>query len=132
LPLSRWQRDLTDSTVLRNAGVAMAHIVIAGESALKGTAKLVPNRERMADDLDANWEVMAEPIQTIMRRYGIANPYEKLKEFTRGHRVDQVAIHDFISKLDLPDEAKARLLELTPATYVGIAAELVGELKRNS
>jgi adenylosuccinate lyase len=132
LPLSRWQRDLTDSTVLRNMGVAMAHIVIAGESALKGLTKLVPNRERMADDLEANWEVMAEPIQTIMRRYGIANPYEKLKEFTRGQRVDKKAIHAFISQLDLPDEAKVRLLELTPATYVGNAAELVGELNRDS
>jgi adenylosuccinate lyase len=132
LPLSRWQRDLTDSTVLRNMGVAMAHIVIAGESALKGLTKLVPNRERMADDLEANWEVMAEPIQTIMRRYGIANPYEKLKEFTRGQRVDKKAIHEFISQLDLPDEAKVRLLELTPATYVGNAAELVGELNRDS
>ena len=132
LPISRWQRDLTDSTVLRNIGVALAHIVIAGESTLKGLAKLVPNMERMSQDLDANWEVLAEPIQTVMRRYGIANPYEKLKEFTRGQRVDRQAMHDFISQLDLPDEARDRLLELTPATYVGNAAELVGELTRDS
>jgi adenylosuccinate lyase len=128
LPLSRWQRDLTDSTVLRNVGVALAHSVIAGESALKGLAKLVPDKERMSEDLDANWEVLAEPIQTIMRRYGIANPYEKLKEFTRGQRIDRQGMHDFISQLELPDEAKGRLLELTPSTYVGNAAELVGEL----
>jgi adenylosuccinate lyase len=128
LPLSRWQRDLTDSTVLRNVGVALAHSVIAGKSALKGLAKLVPDKERMSEDLDANWEVLAEPIQTIMRRYGIANPYEKLKEFTRGQRIDRQGMHDFISQLELPDEAKGRLLELTPSTYVGNAAELVGEL----
>lgn len=132
LPLSRWQRDLTDSTVLRNMGVALAHAVIACEAVLKGLGKLVPNKERMSADLDENWEVMAEPVQTVMRRYGIANPYEKLKEFTRGQRVDEQAMRDFISHLDLPDTVRERLLELTPATYLGNAAELVGELPRES
>jgi adenylosuccinate lyase len=132
LPLSRWQRDLTDSTVLRNMGVALAHAVIACEAVLKGLGKLVPNKERMSADLDENWEVMAEPVQTVMRRYGIANPYEKLKEFTRGQRVDEQAMRDFISHLDLPDTVRERLLELTPATYLGNAAELVGDLPRES
>ena len=122
LPLSRWQRDLTDSTVLRNLGVAVAHAVIAYASALKGLGKLAPAPERLAEDLDANWEVLAEPIQTVMRRYGIPEPYEKLKALTRGRRIGREAIRAFIEDLDLPADAKARLLALTPGNYVGNAA----------
>ncbi|MGQ7243619.1 adenylosuccinate lyase [Salinicola sp. V024] len=123
LPISRWQRDLTDSTVLRNLGVGLAYGLIAYEAALKGIGKLEANPQRLADDLDQNWEVLAEPIQTVMRRYGIEKPYEKLKELTRGKRVDQAGFAAFIETLALPDEVKAELKTLTPATYIGNAVD---------
>ena len=123
LPISRWQRDLTDSTVLRNLGVGIAHGAIAYQSALKGLSKLEVNAERIAADLDANWEVLAEPVQTVMRRHGIEQPYEKLKELTRGRKIDAKALAEFIQGLDLPDDAKQRLLEMTPGSYTGNAAD---------
>ena len=130
LPVSRWQRDLTDSTVLRNLGVAVAHAVIAYQSALKGLGKLAVDPARLAADLDENWEVLAEPIQTVMRRHGIENPYEHLKALTRGRRVGPAELRQFIEALDLPEEARARLLELTPAAYVGNAAAQARALRR--
>jgi adenylosuccinate lyase len=123
LPISRWQRDLTDSTVLRNLGVGFAHSLLSYSSALKGIGKLEANPQAMADDLDRNWEVLAEPIQTVMRRYGIENPYEKLKDLTRGQRVNEAILLEFIDNLDLPEEAKASLRKLTPANYIGNAAQ---------
>jgi adenylosuccinate lyase len=128
LPVSRWQRDLTDSTVLRNLGVGIAHSMIAYQSCLKGIGKLEVDEARLAGDLDTNWEVLAEAIQTVMRRYGTERPYEKLKELTRGRRVDGEAIRRFVEGLDLPAEAKARLLELTPGRYVGNAAQQAREV----
>ena len=122
LPVSRWQRDLTDSTVLRNLGVGFAHSVIAYEASLKGIGKLEVNHARIAADLDACWEVLAEPIQTVMRRFNIENPYEKLKELTRGKGITPDALLSFIDGLDMPAEAKAELKQLTPATYIGNAA----------
>jgi adenylosuccinate lyase len=121
LPISRWQRDLTDSTLLRNLGVAFAHTSIALQSALRGIAKLESDEERLAVDLDANWEVLAEPVQTVMRRYGIDRPYEKLKDLTRGHRITREDLARFIDSLDIPEDAKARLKALTPGTYIGSA-----------
>ena len=121
LPISRWQRDLTDSTVLRTVGMGIAHSGIAYQALLKGLDKLEVNDDRLAADLDANWEVLAEPIQTVMRRYGIEQPYEKLKELTRGKRVDQATIQAFVDKLEIPEEAKQRLKAMTPATYTGNA-----------
>jgi adenylosuccinate lyase len=123
LPISRWQRDLTDSTVLRNLGVGFAHSVLSYSSVLKGIGKLDPAPEVMAADLDANWELLAEPIQTVMRRYGIENPYEKLKDLTRGQRVNKQIMQDFIDGLEIPTEAKESLKALTPATYIGNAIE---------
>jgi len=123
LPISRWQRDLTDSTVLRNLGVGVAHSLIAYQSLLRGISKLEANPEKMLDDLNDNWEVLAEPIQTVMRRYGIEKPYEKLKELTRGKRIDAVSLKSFIDSLDIPDDAKKDLSALTPASYIGNAAE---------
>ena len=123
LPISRWQRDLTDSTVLRNLGVGIAHTVIAMDSLLRGLGKLEVNPEALTQDLADNLEVLAEPIQTVMRRYGIPNPYEKLKELTRGQRIDPETLAQFIESLDIPEKAKARLRELTPASYTGNAAE---------
>jgi len=123
LPVSRWQRDLSDSTVLRNLGVAIAHVVIACESCLKGLGKLEVNSQRMAADLDSSWEVLGEALQTVMRRYGIEKPYEKLKALTRGRAVDQAALHAFIDDLDIPAEVKKELQTLTPATYTGNAAD---------
>lgn len=123
LPVSRWQRDLTDSTVLRTLGVGLAHSLVAYQSALKGVGKLEVNAAALNADLDANWEVLAEPIQTVMRRYGIEQPYEQLKALTRGQRVDQATLRDFITGLAIPDEAKRRLLALTPAGYTGNAAD---------
>ena len=123
LPVSRWQRDLTDSTVLRTLGVGLAHSLVAYQSALKGIGKLEVNAAALNADLDANWEVLAEPIQTVMRRYGIEQPYEQLKALTRGQRVDQATLRDFIAGLAIPDEAKQRLLALTPAGYTGNAAD---------
>jgi adenylosuccinate lyase len=123
LPISRWQRDLTDSTVLRNLGVAMAHTLIALDSALKGTGKLEADAARLAADLDANWEVLAEPIQTVMRRYGVEQPYERLKALTRGQRIGPDVLADFVETLAIPEPAKAELRALTPARYIGNAAE---------
>jgi adenylosuccinate lyase len=128
LPISRWQRDLTDSTVLRNLGVAFGHVLIAHAALMKGLGKLEADGARMAADLDANWEVLGEAVQTVMRRHGIPEPYEKLKALTRGQRVDATAMRAFITGLDLPADAKARLLALTPATYLGAAARLAREI----
>lgn len=121
LPISRWQRDLTDSTVLRNLGVGLAYGIIAYHASLKGISKLEANPERLAADLDNSWEVLAEPIQTVMRRYGIEKPYEKLKELTRGKRIDQVGFATFIDTLALPDDVKHELKALSPARYIGNA-----------
>jgi adenylosuccinate lyase len=123
LPVSRWQRDLSDSTVLRNLGVAVAHCMIACESCLKGISKLQVNPRRTAEDLDNSWEVLAEALQTVMRRYGIEKPYEKLKDLTRDQAVTRSTLAEFIQTLDLPDEVKAELSSLTPASYTGNAAE---------
>lgn len=122
LPISRWQRDLTDSTVLRNIGVGIAHSMIAYEATLKGLSKLELNAARLEEDLDDAWEVLAEPIQTIMRRYRVEAPYEKLKALTRGQKVNAEIMSDFIEALDIPDEAKAQMHALTPANYTGNAA----------
>jgi adenylosuccinate lyase len=125
LPISRWQRDLTDSTVLRNMGVAFGYTLLGYDSCLKGLSKLESNAAQLANDLNNNWEVLAEPIQTVMRRYGIENPYEQLKELTRGKGgINQASLHAFILELKIPDEAKQSLLEMTPASYIGKAAEL--------
>jgi adenylosuccinate lyase len=124
LPISRWQRDLTDSTVQRNFGVALGYIVIAIRSAIKGIDKLRVNNDAIRADIDAAWELLAEPVQTVMRRYGIPEPYEKLKALTRGQAVTRELIHGFIETLEIPASEKSRLLALTPATYLGLAAEL--------
>jgi adenylosuccinate lyase len=125
LPVSRWQRDLTDSTVLRNVGVALGHALLGWVSLAQGLSKLALDEARLAADLDANWEVLAEPIQTVMRRHGVPNPYEQLKALTRGKTgMTRETLHAFIAGLALPADAKSRLLALTPATYVGKAAEL--------
>jgi adenylosuccinate lyase len=123
LPISRWQRDLTDSTVLRTLGVGIGHSSIAYQSALRGISKLEVNPTSIAADLDANWEVLAEPIQTVMRRYNIEQPYEKLKELTRGQKINADILKAFVEKLDMPDEAKAALAAMTPANYLGNAIE---------
>ncbi|WP_010323186.1 adenylosuccinate lyase [Marinobacterium stanieri] len=123
LPISRWQRDLTDSTVLRNLGVGFGHSLIAYQASLKGISKLEINAARLAEDLDNAWEVLAEPIQTVMRRYGIEKPYEKLKDLTRGKEMNQETIQNFIDTLDMPDAAKTELKALTPALYIGNAAD---------
>ena len=124
LPISRWQRDLTDSTVLRNMGVGLGYTLLGYDSLLKGLGKLEINADLMKADLDANWELLAEPIQTVMRRFGIANPYEKLKELTRGTRVSREGMQAFVQTLEIPAEAKEALLKLTPWDYTGKAAEL--------
>ncbi len=124
LPISRLQRDLTDSTVLRNMGVAFGYSLLAYDSCLRGLNKLEPAPERLAADLDACWEVLAEPVQTVMRRYGVENPYEQLKELTRGKGIDKDALHAFVRTLAIPKGEKQRLLALTPASYLGKAAEL--------
>lgn len=121
LPISRWQRDLTDSTVLRSMGVGLAHSLIAYESSLKGISKLEVNAQRLDEDLNSAWEVMAEAIQTVMRRYGIEEPYEKLKAFTRGKAITEPMMIDFVQQLDLPKDAKEALLAMTPASYIGNA-----------
>jgi adenylosuccinate lyase len=123
LPVSRWQRDLSDSTVLRNLGVAVAHCTIAFESCLKGISKLQVNPQRTAEDLDSSWEVLAEALQTVMRRYGIEKPYERLKDLTRDQAVTRTTLAEFIQTLDLPDEVKAELSSLTPASYTGNASD---------
>ena len=124
LPISRWQRDLTDSTVLRNMGVAMGYAVLAYSSLMTGLNKLELNQEALSEDLNASWEVLAEPIQTVMRRYGVQGAYEKLKEVTRGKTVTAEALHALIRSLEIPEAEKERLLSMTPASYVGKAAEL--------
>jgi adenylosuccinate lyase len=124
LPISRWQRDLTDSTVLRNIGVAFGYTLLAYDSCLRGLNKLEVNPQRLAEDLDATWEVLAEPVQTVMRRYGIENPYEQLKELTRGKGISKDALRDFITTLAIPQEAKTLLLQMTPSNYIGIAEKL--------
>jgi len=124
LPVSRWQRDLSDSTALRNLGPAIGHALLAWKSCLRGLDKLEVNAERLAQDLDANWEVLAEPIQTVMRRYGVPNAYEKLKDLTRGKGIDRAALQAFVQTLEIPAEARARLLALTPASYTGKAEAL--------
>ncbi|MGK2889240.1 MAG: adenylosuccinate lyase [Candidatus Malihini olakiniferum] len=129
LPVSRWQRDLTDSTVLRNLGVGIGYALIAYQATLKGISKLELNHDRLLDELDHNWEVLAEPIQTVMRRYSIEKPYEQLKELTRGKRIDGAGIQAFINGLALPEEEKVRLKAMTPATYIGHAVTLVDKLK---
>jgi len=128
LPISRWQRDLTDSTVLRNLGVCLAHSLIAFKSLQKGLSKLEINQQKLLQDLDDNWEVLAEPIQTVMRRYGIEKPYEKLKSLTRGQGIDQRSMQAFIKTLDIPEEAKQQLLQLTPDTYTGYAETLAKQI----
>ena len=125
LPISRWQRDLTDSTVLRNMGVALGYTLLGYESCLKGLHKLEANPQRIAQDMDNSWEVMAEPIQTVMRRYGIANAYDRLKELTRGQSgINRASLRAFIATLEIPEAEKQRLLQLSPDTYTGKAAEL--------
>ena len=128
LPVSRWQRDLSDSTVLRNVGVALGHSLLAWESCLKGLGKCEADAARMLEDLEANWEVLGEAVQTLMRRHGLPDPYEQLKGLTRGKRVDGEAMRAFIRGLALPEGEKARLLKLTPAAYIGKAAELARKL----
>jgi len=124
LPISRWQRDLTDSTVQRNFGLALGYVVIAIEAVLKGLDKLQVNREVIAGDIDAKWEVLGEAIQTVMRRYGIPEPYEKLKALTRGQSVTREILHEFIATLEIPDSEQQRLLDMTPSSYTGIASDL--------
>ncbi|MBO6069873.1 MAG: adenylosuccinate lyase [Succinivibrionaceae bacterium] len=128
LPVSRWQRDLTDSTVLRNIGVAFGYSMIAYQSSLKGISKLEANPDNLAEDLDHNWEVLAEPFQTVMRKYAVEKPYEKLKALTRGRRVNAQIMQDFIDTIEIPEDAKAELRKLTPATYIGRAVQFVVEL----
>ena len=124
LPVSRWQRDLTDSTVQRNFGVALAHLLIAIDSSLTGLDKLQADQETIQRDIDQSWEVLGEAVQTVMRRYGIPEPYEKLKALTRGKPVTKELLHEFVQSLDIPDDAKKRLLEMTPSTYTGLASTL--------
>ena len=128
LPVSRWQRDLTDSTVLRNIGVGLGYALLAYDSCLRGLNKLEVNPARMAEDLDATWEVLAEPVQTVMRRYGIENPYEQLKELTRGKGISRDALQTFVQGLAIPQPAKDQLLALTPANYIGIAEKLARDI----
>jgi adenylosuccinate lyase len=131
LPISRWQRDLTDSTVLRNLGVALGHTLLGYDSCLRGLNKLEADKERLREDLDGSWEILAEPIQTVMRRYGIEGGYEKLKDLTRGREgITRDTVQAFIRGLALPEAEKKRLLALTPATYIGKAAELAKRLKK--
>ncbi len=130
LPISRWQRDLTDSTVLRNMGVGCGYTLLGFESCLRGLNKLEINAARLDEDLDNSWEVLAEPIQTVMRRYGIANPYEQLKALTRGKSgINKESLHNFIEKLEIPEYAKRELLAMTPASYTGNAASLIKHIQ---
>jgi adenylosuccinate lyase len=124
LPVSRWQRDLTDSTVLRNIGVAFGYSLLAYDSLIRGLDKLEVNAQGLNEDLDNCWEVLAEPVQTVMRRYGIENPYEQLKELTRGKGITREALQTFVSGLAIPQDAKDRLLAMTPGSYIGKAVEL--------
>ncbi|MBP8925370.1 MAG: adenylosuccinate lyase [Pseudomonadales bacterium] len=131
LPVSRWQRDLSDSTVLRNLGSAFAHSLIAYEAAIKGIDKLELNESRLTEDLDANWEVLAEPIQTVMRRYAVPEAYERLKALTRGQRIGRDEMRNFIATLEIPDTARQALLQLTPASYIGNAAAQARQIREN-
>ena len=131
LPVSRWQRDLTDSTVLRNLGVGVAYSVIAYQASLKGISKLQVNEQSLLNELDNNWELLAEPVQTVMRRYGIEKPYEKLKELTRGKKVNQQIMADFIDTLALPETVKTQLKTVTPANYIGRAIAFVEQIAKN-
>jgi adenylosuccinate lyase len=128
LPISRWQRDLTDSTVLRALGTAFGHTIVALDALMRGIGKLQPDPARLAADLDASFEVLAEAVQTVMRRHGLPEPYEQLKALTRGERITRETITKFIEGLALPDDAKERLLALTPATYIGVARKLAEEI----
>jgi adenylosuccinate lyase len=130
LPVSRWQRDLSDSTVQRNLGVAIAHGFLAYQGMLNGLGRLEVNRERLAEDLEARWELLAEPVQMVMRRHGYADAYEQLKLLTRGQTIDCEQLHAFIETLELPQDAQESLLELTPAAYTGLAEELARSLDR--
>ncbi len=130
LPVSRWQRDLSDSTVLRVIGAAYGHSVVAMSSLLKGLSRLEVNSERLAEDLDASWEVLAEPIQTMMRRYGIENPYEQLKSLTRGKQITRADLEAFINGLDLPNESRQALLALTPSLYTGNAEQMAKTINK--
>jgi len=129
LPISRWQRDLTDSTVLRNMGVAFGYTLLGYDSCLRGLNKLEINPAKLAEDLDRSWEVLAVPIQTVMRRYGYENPYDTLKEYTRGKAISKESLQTLISELNIPAEAKQYLIELTPATYIGKATALVNNIQ---
>jgi adenylosuccinate lyase len=124
LPVSRWQRDLSDSTALRNVGTALGHTLLAYSACLRGLAKLEADPARLAADLESNWEVLAEAVQQVMRRHGVADAYDQLKAISRGKRIERRALAEFIRKLPIPPEAKKRLLALTPAKYTGLAAEL--------
>jgi adenylosuccinate lyase len=124
LPISRWQRDLTDSTVLRNMGVALGYALLSYDSLARGLGKLEVNPQALADDLDSAWEVLAEPIQTVMRRYALPNPYERLKELTRGKTITREAIREFVLTLEIPEADKQRLLDMTPGNYIGKAVDL--------
>ncbi|MCL1887213.1 MAG: adenylosuccinate lyase [Betaproteobacteria bacterium] len=128
LPISRWQRDLTDSTVLRNVGIALGYAVLAYDSCLRGLNKLEVNAEKIAEDLHDAWEVLAEPVQTVMRRYGVKNPYERLKELTRGRGITRQELHDFIASLEIPEDAKKELMAMTPASYIGLASRLAEQI----
>ncbi len=128
LPISRMQRDLTDSTVLRNMGVAMGHSLLGLDSCLRGLNKLEANPAALAADIDNAWEVLAEPIQTVMRRFGFENPYDQLKKMTRGAGISKEALQEFVAGLDIPAADKARLLAMTPASYIGAAAELAKKI----
>ena len=128
LPISRWQRDLTDSTVLRALGTAFGHSLIGFDALSRGLGKLEVNPERLAADLDASWEVLAEAVQTVMRRYGLPNPYEQLKALTRGQGINKASMREFVDALDLPADAKAQLIAMTPGTYIGVAAELARKI----
>jgi adenylosuccinate lyase len=129
LPISRWQRDLTDSTVLRNIGVAFGYSLLSYDSLIRGLDKLEVNAARLNEDLDNCWEVLAEPVQTVMRRYGVENPYEQLKELTRGKGITREGLQSFIKGLAIPDDAKNLLLAMTPGSYVGKAVELAKRIK---
>ena len=127
LPISRFQRDLSDSTVLRNIGVALGYSLVAYESALKGLSKVEADGAAMMADLEDAWQLLAEPVQTVMRLHGVANAYEKLKEITRGQSLSKQQLHSFIKSLDIPEEARESLLRMTPASYVGLAEALARE-----
>ena len=128
LPISRWQRDLTDSTVLRNVGSAFGYTLVGLNACARGIGKLEPDTARQTADLAGAWEVLAEPIQTVMRRYGVADSYESLKDLTRGHKIDRKILHRFIDTLALPAAERDRLKALTPETYIGLAAKLAGDV----